>query len=83
MLVEMAALCWAGLGEQLSEVSEAAAGRRAFPARKLAVELTRCDAPQTMALVAALAHVSDHIARDAAKGYPPIAPGGIAGPLTA
>jgi hypothetical protein len=38
------------------------------------------DAPQTMALAAALDRVCDHIAADAARGRPPFAPGGIAGP---
>jgi hypothetical protein len=38
------------------------------------------DAPQTMALAAALDRVCDHIAADAARGHPPFAPGGIAGP---
>jgi hypothetical protein len=41
------------------------------------------DAPRTMALAAALDRVCDHIAGDAARGYPPFAPGGIAGPPTA
>jgi hypothetical protein len=40
------------------------------------------DAPQTMALAAALDRVCDHVASDAAKGHPPFAPGGIAGPPT-
>jgi hypothetical protein len=40
------------------------------------------DAPQTMALAAALDRVCDHIASDAANGCPPFGPGGIAGPLT-
>ncbi|HEV7885898.1 MAG TPA: hypothetical protein VGO81_20160, partial [Solirubrobacteraceae bacterium] len=38
------------------------------------------DAPQTMALAAALDRVCDHIAADAARGHPPFAPGAIAGP---
>jgi hypothetical protein len=38
------------------------------------------DAPQTMALAAALDRVCERIASDAAKGCPPFAPGGIAGP---
>jgi hypothetical protein len=38
------------------------------------------DAPQTMALAAALDRVCDHIATDAARGHPPFAPGAIAGP---
>jgi hypothetical protein len=41
------------------------------------------DAPQTMALAAALDRICDRIASDAANGCPPFAPGGIAGPLTA
>jgi hypothetical protein len=38
------------------------------------------DAPQTMALAAALDIVCDRIATDIAKGHPPFTPGGIAGP---
>jgi hypothetical protein len=38
------------------------------------------DGPRTMALAAALDRVCDRIASDAAKGCPPFAPGGIAGP---
>jgi hypothetical protein len=41
------------------------------------------DAPQTMALAAALDRVCDHIAVEAASGRPPFAPGGIAGPPAA
>jgi hypothetical protein len=38
------------------------------------------DAPQTMALAAALDRVCERIAADAARGHPPFAPGGMAGP---
>jgi hypothetical protein len=41
------------------------------------------DAPRTMALAAALDHVCDRVASDAAEGHSPFAPGGIAGPATA
>ena len=40
------------------------------------------DAPQTMALAAALDRVCDRIAADAVNGCGPFAPGGMAGPLT-